>query len=866
MVDTSGKIVSWVPVLHTAYAEVCRLAWYYLLNTVPQSNGKPAYYTHSYINPDTQALVGWPHNPAGLYAMLVESAIRYYQYSGDALVLTAAQAVIDHQLQFGMTAPTDNWSNVPYASGDVGSLIYDGAAYGNTSGAGDGKGVIQPDKVAEFAQALVMLYKLTGTQGYLDNAVNCANQLVSHIRTGNTTQSPWPYRVVALSGVIKEQYCAHVDSALELFDELIALGVGSVSSYQTARTTLWNWTISYPLQNGNWSAYFEDVDFMTNPSSNLNQLNAMMFARYLLNNPDKDPSWESHVRALITWTEQNFADTPYYGSTPIKEQFVFHYTMGSHTSRYASINALLYEKTGDLAAKEKAYRAFNWSTYMCRSNGVVIDGPQVNNQWFTDGYGDYVRHFMVGIGAVPAFAPNGQTHILYSSSLVQSVTYTPTTVSYQTFDSSGTEKVKVDRVPSTITLGGSALTQRGDLVAEGWMYDSSTSVVSIRRDGGANVVITLSGTPVNQPPTVNLTAPANNTSYIEPASFVLTAAASDSEGSLDKVEFYQDSALLSTDTSPPFSHSVSNLGAGSYFFYAKAYDTAGSSTTSAQVTITVGGQAAGWNSNDVGPVGVAGSGSFTNGIFTVRGSGIDIWDTTDSFQFYNTTMTGDGEIIARIVSQDNTSVWAMAGVMMRENLTAGSRHVVAATTPSNGISLSYRTATSGSTTYASGGTGTAPEWVRIVRTGNAFVAYRSSNGSSWTNIGTVTMSMASTINVGLIVLSQVNSTLGTGVFDNVFVTSSSDLIPPVISGVTAGSINQNGGSISWTTNEVANSQIEYGQTTSYGSQTAINSSLVTSHSQVVSGLLSGTLYHYRVRSADAAGNQSISGDFTFTTT
>ena len=118
--------------------------------------------------------------------------------------------------------------------------------------------------------------------------------------------------------------------------------------------------------------------------------------------------------------------------------------MGSHTSRYASVNALLYEKTGDPAAREKAYRSLNWATYMARPNGVVIDGPEVNNQWFTDGYGDYIRHFMTSLGAVPEWAPSGQNHLVRSSSIVKNISYLPFSITYTTADGSSIEVLRVN--------------------------------------------------------------------------------------------------------------------------------------------------------------------------------------------------------------------------------------------------------------------------------------------------------------------------------------------------------------------------------------------------------------------------------------
>lgn len=92
-----------------------------------------------------------------------------------------------------------------------------------------------------------------------------------------------------------------------------------------------------------------------------------------------------------------------------------------------------------------------------------------------------------------------------------------------------------------------------------------------------------------------------------------------------------------------------------------------------------------------------------------------------------------------------------------------------------------------------------------------------------------------------------------------------DVIPPVISSVAASSVTSLDAVISWLTDEASNSQVEFGLTTAYGSQTTINAALVTGHSQVISGLNPNTLYNYRVKSRDAAGNLQTSLNYTFTT-
>jgi parallel beta-helix repeat protein len=102
--------------------------------------------------------------------------------------------------------------------------------------------------------------------------------------------------------------------------------------------------------------------------------------------------------------------------------------------------------------------------------------------------------------------------------------------------------------------------------------------------------------------------------------------------------------------------------------------------------------------------------------------------------------------------------------------------------------------------------------------------------------------------------------------DFTFTTSAPvDTTAPVIGGVGSANVTTSSAAITWTTDEGSTTQIEYGTTTSYGTKTALNSSLVTSHSANLSGLVAGTVYHYRVISKDAAGNSATSSDFTFTT-
>ncbi len=91
-----------------------------------------------------------------------------------------------------------------------------------------------------------------------------------------------------------------------------------------------------------------------------------------------------------------------------------------------------------------------------------------------------------------------------------------------------------------------------------------------------------------------------------------------------------------------------------------------------------------------------------------------------------------------------------------------------------------------------------------------------------------------------------------------------DTIPPAITNVVA-SPGRTTATITWITTELANSQVEYGLTPSYGSSSPLDTSRIAWHAGTLSGLQTNTTYHYRVRSVDAAGNVTLSADAPFRT-
>ena len=192
---------------------------------------------------------------------------------------------------------------------------------------------------------------------------------------------------------------------------------------------------------------------------------------------------------------------------------------------------------------------------------------------------------------------------------------------------------------------------------------------------------------------------------------------------------------------------------------------------------------------DIGSFTPAGSYNENSGIYTVDGAGSDIQGTSDQLQFAYLSLTGSGTITARVDSVENTNAWAKAGVMFRNTLAANSANAFLAMTPGNGATFQYRSSTNGSTDWMNTAGLSAPYWVRLTRSGNSFTAYRSADGTTWTQIGsTAAITMNSTVFVGLAVTSHSSGTLCTSIFSNVSVTTP-DTTPPTVT------INQAAGQV-----------------------------------------------------------------------
>ncbi|MGB7581577.1 MAG: glycoside hydrolase family 9 protein [Sedimentisphaerales bacterium] len=169
------------------------------------------------------------------------------------------------------------------------------------------------------------------------------------------------------------------------------------------------------------------------------------------------------------------------------------------------------------------------------------------------------------------------------------------------------------------------------VMADYWLATGPGIPCDFVADGTVNFLdfAKLASASTNNPPTISIISPADGTEFNAPATVTINATASDSDGSVSKVDFYQGSTLLGTDTNTPYSFTWNNVTDGNYILTAKATDDEGAVTTSSAVNITV--------NVTTGCTCIAGCDTRTviTAPFTQDGAGEFCWESTNLGTYIN---------------------------------------------------------------------------------------------------------------------------------------------------------------------------------------------------------------------------------------
>jgi hypothetical protein len=505
--DKSGKIIPWYNENPgKAYNHVINIVWNFWDRIRIDMNGLPYYMNHQVWNKDF-------NDPRGIggdqFAMALSSWRLYYPYSGNERVKANIYFIADYYITHGMSPADAKWPNIPFP---YNTYVYSGLYDGDMR---SGRNIAQPDKAGSFGLELIHTYKISENKLYLEAAKKIANTLSLNIKKGHINYSPLPFKVNVFTGetellryhdftgtwIDTAGYSSNWAPTMQLFLDLIELKTGDTASYRSGFNNILIWMKAYPLKENKWGPFFEDVDWWSET-----QINAMTFARFIMEHREYFPDWKTNVQGIIAWVHKNFGNEKWkkYGVVVTNEQTVYQTPGNSHSSRQAADELLYVSLTGDSTLFENAIRELNWATYT-----VDFDGnnrfPE-DEPWLTDGYGDYVRHYLRAMDAIPALTPPNEDHIISSTSVIQQADYkgflkkfiflnfekvdsNKVVLFYRAFDPSGTEKIKLKKRPSSVLIDNKPLVENKTGEGYEWKPMIGGGLLIIRRNKGRGIIL-----------------------------------------------------------------------------------------------------------------------------------------------------------------------------------------------------------------------------------------------------------------------------------------------------------------------------------------------------------------------------------------
>jgi hypothetical protein len=245
-------------------------------------------------------------------------------------------------------------------------------------------------------------------------------------------------------------------------------------------------------------------------------------------------------------------------------------------------------------------------------------------------------------------------------------------------------------------------------------------------------------------------------------------------GSVSWVQFQTNGTPFSiADSNAPFTSAILPLP-GNYFISALPSQTRPSGSIPGDLFarfVRVIDLSTNWSLNDIGSPVTPSWAKETASVLTVASPGTGVSGSTDQFGFVSAAITGDLQITAQLTNMGPVTTGSLGGIMVRDRTTSGARNVFFSFAPlaASGLKLSCRAIDQSTTANVVSATVAGAPWLRLVRLGNVFTAYYSLDGNTWTNIGSVTATMNSSVQAGLAVASGSTDTAAQTNFRNVLI-------------------------------------------------------------------------------------------------
>ena len=287
-------------------------------------------------------------------------------------------------------------------------------------------------------------------------------------------------------------------------------------------------------------------------------------------------------------------------------------------------------------------------------------------------------------------------------------------------------------------------------------------------------------------PEVRIISPRPKAALPDSSAVVIEMEATDRDGEIRQIEVFAGERSLGTVKKAPWRLEWKDVDAGEYELVARAMDNHNLIGVSGPVSVKINGGGTlppPWNDGIVGRVGAKGSAKLGGGVFTLESTEGEMWGERDGIYYVFQPLTGDGSIIARLVSfSPGQTAGAAAGLMVLESRSREkARQVIIGIAPDTGIT-SLRRENEWEERKMASTQGKAPVWLKVSRHGRMLKSYYSADGQKWESMGSRQIEMRPNVYLGMVLVNP-GEKKGTAVFDHVSIMPGAPIPKTTLKGV-----------------------------------------------------------------------------------